>query len=143
VKGSEHALTQAQHQKVLFHNASKMDLSDPNCPVHRTYEADASLDTVMNNMFNTLAARAAHNKNQIVELLPKGHRDRMALMKDVITVLRPDFEKEEQRIGAIRRPDRQGSDRRCLPPGSARLFALFDPGQARFHDQGHRAPEAP
>jgi hypothetical protein len=103
VKGSEHALTQAQHQKVLFHNASKMDLSDPNCPVHRTYEADASLDTVMNNMFNTLAARAAHNKNQIVELLPKGHRDRMALMKDVITVLRPDFEKEEQRIGAIRR----------------------------------------
>jgi hypothetical protein len=99
---TEHALTQAQHQKVLLHNSKRLEMTDPNCPVHMTHSADGSLDTVMNKLFNTLAARAATNKNYIVDLLPKGHRDRMKLMKEVMASLRPDFEREQQRIEAVR-----------------------------------------
>ena len=97
-----HYLNQADHQKIIQHNAKLVDLNDPNSAVHATHTAGGSLDSVMNRLFNDLAVRSVTNKHYIVELLPEGHLDRMKLMEDMTTVLRPNFEREQQRIEDIR-----------------------------------------
>ena len=43
----------------------------PQRPVHLTHMADGSSDTVMNRLFNDLAAKAVSNKSYIVEFLPQ------------------------------------------------------------------------
>jgi hypothetical protein len=102
VNRTRYNLTQAQHQKVLQHNATRFDMADPNAPVHMTFMADGSLDAVMNRLFNDLAARAVSNKNNYKDLLPQGHRERLRLMTDLTTAMKPDFEREQQRIEALR-----------------------------------------
>ena len=99
---TRHALPQSQHQKILQHNAKLVDMADPNAPVHLTHMADGSLDTVMNRLFNDLAAKAVSNKSYIVEFLPSAHRERIKLMKELTEKLRPDFEREQSRVEAIR-----------------------------------------
>jgi len=95
-------LTQAQHQKILQHNAKKADMSDPNGPVHLTHMADGSLDTVMNRIFNDLATRSVSGKNHLIDLFPKGRRDRLKLMKELSEQLRPAFEREQMRVEQLR-----------------------------------------
>ena len=80
---TRHALPQSQHQKILQHNARLVDLADPNAPVHLTHMADGSLDTVMNRLFNDLAAKAVSNKSYIVDFLPTAHRERIKLHEGV------------------------------------------------------------
>ena len=99
---TRHALPQSQHQKILQHNAKLVDMADPNAPVHLTHMADGSLDTVMNRLFNDLAAKAVSNKSYIVEFLPSAHRERIKLMKELTEKLRPDFEREQSCVEAIR-----------------------------------------
>src|ERR1019366_539338 len=99
---TRHALPQSQHQKILQHNAKLVDMTDPNAPVHLTHMADGSLDAVMNRLFNDLAAKAVSNKNYIVDLLPTTHRERIKLMRELTEKIRPAFEREQQRVEAIR-----------------------------------------
>ena len=99
---TRHALPQSQHQRILQHNAKLVDMTDPNAPVHLTHMADGSLDAVMNRLFNDLAAKAVSNKNYIVDLLPTTHRERIKLMRELTEKIRPAFEREQQRVEAIR-----------------------------------------
>jgi len=96
------ALTQAQHQKILQFNSDSLNLDDPNGPVHFSYASDGSLDSVMNRIFNDNAVRVVSNKSSIVQLIPKGYKDKMQLMGELTDLIKPGFQKEQDRIEAIR-----------------------------------------
>lgn len=96
------SLTQQQHQKILQFNADSVNLDDPNSPVHFSYASDGSLDSVMNRIFNDNAVRVVSSKSSIVELIPKGYKDKMQLMGELTGLIKPSFQKEQDRIEAMR-----------------------------------------
>jgi hypothetical protein len=96
------SLTQQQHQNILLFNADSVNLDDPNSPVHFSYASDGSLDSVMNRIFNDNAVRVVSSKSSIVELIPKGYKDKMQLMGELAEIIKPAFQREQDRIEAIR-----------------------------------------
>ncbi len=96
------ALNQQQHQKILRHNADLGRVGDPNSPVNFSFASDGSLESVMNRIFNDNAVRKVSNQSSLVQLIPQGYRDKMQLMAELSDVIRPAFQREQERIGTLR-----------------------------------------
>jgi hypothetical protein len=96
------ALNQQQHQKILRYNADLGRVGEPNSPVNFSFASDGSLDSVMNRIFNDNAVRKVSNQSSLVQLIPQGHKDKMQLMTELTAGIRPAFQREQERIEALR-----------------------------------------
>lgn len=96
------ALNQQQHQKILRHNADLGRVGDPNSPVNFSFASDGSLESVMSRIFNDNAVRKVSNQSSLVQLIPQGYKDKMQLMTELTAVIRPAFQREQERIETLR-----------------------------------------
>lgn len=96
------ALNQQQHQKILRHNADLGRVGEPNSPVNFSFASDGSLESVMNRIFNDNAVRKVSNQSSLVQLIPQGYKDKMQLMTELTAGIRPAFQREQERIEALR-----------------------------------------
>lgn len=96
------ALNQQQHQQILRHNAELGRVGDPNSAVNFSFASDGSLDSVMNRIFNDNAVRKVSNQSALVKLVPPGYKDKMQLMKELTVLIQPGFQREQERIEALR-----------------------------------------
>ncbi len=96
------ALNQQQHQKILRHNADLGRVGEPNSPVTFSFASDGSLESVMNRIFNDNAVRKVSNQSSLVQLIPQGYKDKMQLMTELTAGIRPAFQREQERIEALR-----------------------------------------
>jgi len=96
------ALNQQQHQKILRYNADLGRVGEPNSPVNFSFASDGSLESVMNRVFNDNAVRKVSNQSSLVQLIPQGYKDKLQLMAELTTVIRPTFQREQERIEALR-----------------------------------------
>jgi len=96
------ALNQQQHQRILRHNADLGRVGSPNSPVNFSFASDGSLTSVMNRIFNDNAVRKVSNQTALVKLVPPGYRDKIQLMKELTAAIQPAFQREQDRIEALR-----------------------------------------
>jgi len=96
------ALNQQQHQKILRHNADLGRAGEPNSAVNFSFASDGSLESVMNRIFNDNAVRKVSNQSALVKLVPPGYKDKMELMRELTAVIQPGFQREQERIEALR-----------------------------------------
>ena len=96
------ALNQQQHQTILRHNADLGRIGNPNSPVNFSFASDGSLESVMNRIFNDNAVRKVSNRSALVQLIPQGYKDKMELMAELSEVIRPAFQREQERIETLR-----------------------------------------
>jgi hypothetical protein len=109
------ALNQQQHQQILRHNADAGRVGDPNSPVNFAFASDGSLESVMNRIFNDNAVRKVSNQSSLVQLIPQGYKDKMQVMTELTSIIRPAFDREQQRIEKLR----------------SQLFAEFSAGKIK------------
>lgn len=96
------ALNQQQHQQILRYNADQGRIGQPNSAVNFSFASDGSLESVMNRIFNDNAVRKVSDRSALVQLLPQGYRDKMQLMAELTTAIRPAFQREQARVEALR-----------------------------------------
>jgi hypothetical protein len=96
------ALNQQQHQKILRYNADLGRIGESNSAVNFSFASDGSLESVMNRIFNDNAVRKVSNRSSLVQLIPQGYKDKMQLMTELTAVIRPAFQREQERIEALR-----------------------------------------
>jgi len=96
------ALNQQQHQKILRYNAELGRIGEPNSAVNFSFASDGSLESVMNRIFNDNAVRKVSNQSTLVQLIPQGYKDKMQLMSELTAAIRPAFQREQERIEALR-----------------------------------------